>query len=263
MIFKKSGELLILMITALNFYSCSTFSQILPEKRPDDVVFFYSESGGMLSVGKNYIISADSSFTNYYMYDARNKIHFNASPEEVDELYNIFYKNDFDKIKTFEEMVYDRGGNKVSISWKGEKIYKSNTGISFIEKEWQEEYRVILSAIGKLVALKINKLKINFTLKIDTSIINLDKITKIIIDDDITYYSSKDGIKDSINLNLIPGEHNVRVSVTNKEETDYQNKVLQVSIPFLDINEETNVINFYVEGKEIKSNGDNLWYIYF
>ena len=250
--FKKSAVLLILMLTALNFYSCSTFSKILPEKRPKDVVFNYNEDGGMLPVGKNYFISADSSFANYYMYDARNKIYFNVSTEELDELYNIFYKNDFDKIKTFEEMVYDRGGNKVSISWKGEKIYKSNTGISFIEKEWQEEYRVILSAIGKLVAPKINELKINFTLKIDTSIINLDKVTKIIIDDDITYYSSKDGIKDSISLNLIPGEHNVRVSVTNKEETDYKNKVFASKHFVLDIKEETNVINLYFEGKEIK-----------
>ena len=50
--FKKLGVLLILMLTALNFYSCSTFSQILPEKRPGDVVINYSESGGMLPVGK-------------------------------------------------------------------------------------------------------------------------------------------------------------------------------------------------------------------
>ena len=174
--FKKSGVLLVLLLTALNFYSCSTFSQILPEKRPGNVVFYYSESGGMLPVGKNYFISADSSFANYYIYEARNKTCFSVSTEELDKLYKIFYKNDFGKIKTFEEMVYDRGGNTVSISWKGERISKSNSGILFIEKEWQEEYGVIASAIRKFVDSKINELKINFILKLDTSILNLDKI---------------------------------------------------------------------------------------
>lgn len=250
--FKKSGVLLILMLTALNFYSCSTFSQILPEKRPDDVVFFYSESGGMLPVGKNYLISADSSFANYYIHDARNKTYFNVSPEELDKLYKIFYENDFGKIKTFEEKVYDRGGNTVSISWKGEKISKSNSGISFIEKEWQEEYGDVVSAIRKLVDSKINELKINFTLKLDTSIINLGKITNITIDADFTYYSARDGVKDSINLNLLPGEHNVRVYLMTNEETELQNKVFASKHFVLDINEKTNVINLYVEGKEIK-----------
>ncbi|MBL7128386.1 MAG: hypothetical protein ISS16_05300 [Ignavibacteria bacterium] len=249
---KKSGVLLILMLTALNFNSCYTFSQILPEKRPDDVVFFYSESGGMLPVGKNYLISADSSFANYYIYDARNKTYFNVSLEELDKLYKVFYKNDFGKIKTFEEMVYDRGGNTVSISWKGERISKSNSGISFIEKEWKEEYSAIVSAIRELVDSKINKLKINFTLKIDTSIVNLDKITKITIDDDFTYYSARDGVKDSINLNLLPGEHNVQAYLMTSGESELQSKVFASKHFVLDITQETNVINLYVEEKEIK-----------
>ena len=250
--FKKSGVLLVLLLTALNFYSCSTFSQILPEKRPGNVVFYYSESGGMLPVGKNYFISADSSFANYYIYEARNKTCFSVSTEELDKLYKIFYKNDFGKIKTFEEMVYDRGGNTVSISWKGERISKSNSGILFIEKEWQEEYGVIASAIRKFVDSKINELKINFILKLDTSILNLDKITNITIDADFTYYSARDGVKDSITLNLLPGEHNVRAYLMNKEETEFKNKVFASKHFVLDIKEETKVINLYVEGKEIK-----------
>lgn len=248
----KSGVLIVLILTALNFYSCSTFSQILPEKRPEDIVFTYSESGGMLPVGKNYHISADSSFANYYIYDARNKTYFNVSPVELDKLYKVFYKNDFGKIKTFEEMVYDRGGNTVTISWKEERISKSNSGISFIEKEWQEEYGVIVLAIRELVDSKIEELKISFTLKIDTSIINLEKITNITIDNDFTYYSARDGIKDSINLNLLPGEHNVQVYLMTSEETELQNKVFASKHFVLDINEETNVINLYVEEKEIK-----------
>ena len=250
--FKNSGVILVLLMTALNFYSCSTFSQILPEKRPDDVILTYSESGGMLPVGKNYFVSADSSFANYYIYDARNKTYFNVSSEELDKLYKIFYENDFGKIKTFEEMVYDRGGNTVSIYWKGERISKSNSGISFIEKEWQEEYSDVVSAIRKLVDSKTNELKINFTLKLDTSIINLDKITNITIDADFTYYSARDGIKDSINLNLLPGEHNVQAYLMNKENTDHKNKVFASKHFVLDINEEANVIKLYIEGKEIK-----------
>ncbi len=250
--FKKSGVLFVLFLTALNFYSCSTFSQILPKKRPVDVMFTYSESGGMLPVGKNYFVSADSSFANYYIYDAKNKVYFHVSPEELDKLYKVFYENDFGKIKTFEEMVYDRGGNTVSISWKDERLSKSNSGISFIEKEWQEEYGVVVSAIRKLVTLKTNELKINFTLKIDTSIINLDKITNITIDDDFTYYSARDGIKDEQNLNLLPGEHNIQAYIMNKDETNYKNKVFASKHFVLDINEDTNVLNLYVEGKKIK-----------
>ena len=180
------------------------------------------------------------------MYDARNKKYFNVSPEELDKLYKIFYENDFGKIKTFEKKVYDRGGNTVSISWKGERISKSNSGISFIEKEWQEEYGDVVSAIRKLVDSKTNELKINFTLKLDTSIINPDKITNITIDADFTYYSARDGIKETISLNLLPGEHNVQAYLMTSEETELQSKVFASKHFVIDINEETNVINLYV-----------------
>ena len=102
------------------------------------------------------------------------------------------------------------------------------------------------------MAPKIDELKINFTLKIDTSIINLDKITNITIDADFTYYSARDGIKDSINLNLLRGEHNVQAYLMTSEETELQSKVFASKHFVIDINEETNVINLYVEGKEIK-----------
>ena len=209
-------------------------------------------AGGCYPLERDYVISADSSFANYYIYDAKNKIYFNVSPEELDKLYKMFYKNNFDKIKTFEEKVYDRGGNTVSLSWKDERISKSNSGISFIEKEWQEEYGVIVSAIRELVDSKIEELKINFTLKIDTSIVNLDLITNITIDTDFTYYSARDGVKDSINLNLLPGEHNVQAYLMTSGESELQSKVFASKHFVLDITEETNVINLYVEGKEIK-----------
>jgi hypothetical protein len=202
----------------------------------------------MLPVGKNYFISADSNYANYFIYDARNKTYFNVSNRELDELYKVFYDNEFGNILTFEEMVYDRGGNSVSISWKGERINVSNSGISFIEKKWQKEYSAIVSALKDLISSKIEDIKVNFTLRIDTSIINLKKTTNITIDDDFTYYSARDGVKDNVGLRLLPGEHNFRVYLLNKggkPGTFAGNHFV------LEVEEDMNDVTLYIDGKEI------------
>ena len=42
------------------------------------------------------------------------------------------------KLKTYEEKVYDRGGESISLGWgKGKYANANNSGMTFIKDSWQ------------------------------------------------------------------------------------------------------------------------------
>ena len=87
----------------------------LPDARPSDISFRLSMSGGMLYYYEDLYVSGDSCY--YLINDggAISKIHFTMSPEKLDKLYEVFKENDFADIKTYDEKVYDRGGETISL----------------------------------------------------------------------------------------------------------------------------------------------------
>jgi hypothetical protein len=126
-IMKKKMKIWLILLLNLTFISggfiCakntenSRNNDPLPDSRPGNISFRLSMSGGMLYYYEDLYISADSSY--YLVNDggAISKIYFKMNAEKLDKLYNVFTENNFDRIKTYDEQVYDRGGETITLRW--------------------------------------------------------------------------------------------------------------------------------------------------
>lgn len=86
----------------------------LPETRPAEIEIRLRESAGMLPETTTIKIgSAGGTFADRY-HDAERSIEFEVSEAELDALWEVLRKNRFDRIKTHEESVHDRGGTESS-----------------------------------------------------------------------------------------------------------------------------------------------------
>ena len=123
----------------------------LPNTRPDDIQFSYSQNGGMMYYSENIFISKDSCYYKINDGGSVTRVNFKLTSAELDKLYSIFKDNDFDEIDSYEEKVYDRGGESISLSWKpGKRTSVSNSGMNFIKESWHKEWNTCTEAIEKI-----------------------------------------------------------------------------------------------------------------
>ena len=191
----------------------------LPDSRPEKFSISYSLSGGMRYYSQGMYISQDSCTYEINDGGAISKIRFTMTGDELDKLYKIFIDNKFHKIKTREEMIYDRGGESISLSWgNGKYANISNSGMSLIEDSWQTEWAACLNALTDLAKQEIDKQKKEYGVKFDKSFtgkkINLST-------ENMTYMSGDapvEGILDykSVPLKLLPGSHYLQLSWDQK-----------------------------------------------
>ena len=86
-------------------------------------------------------ISEDSSYFTINDGGAISRINFILDDKELDRIYKVFTDNEFDRIQTYEEKVYDRGGNSVYLRWGNGKFNSvSSSGMNFIDKDWIDEF---------------------------------------------------------------------------------------------------------------------------
>ena len=143
----------------------------LPDARPGNISFRLSMSGGMLYYYEDLYISADSCY--YLVNDggAISKIYFTMSAERLDKLYDAFTENNFDRIKTYDEQVYDRGGETITLSWgKGKYASVSNSGMTFIKDSWRGEWSACTAALSKIIDEEVSMQKKDFEVRIDKSL---------------------------------------------------------------------------------------------
>jgi hypothetical protein len=110
----------------------------------------------MINRSDNLLITADSC-----VYDQNNEgqlTHkvFSLSGQELDELYSILQKDHFDKIRSENEDVTDRGGVTISLSWnKGQqKTEVDDMGTTSVLREHQKDWQQICNYIGRLLKNK-------------------------------------------------------------------------------------------------------------
>lgn len=230
---KLKMKYLSILIICLSFISSgficakstgSSGNSPLPEKRPEDIRFSYSQSGGMMYYSENIFISKDSCYYKINDGGAVTRVNFRLTPDELDKLYSVFLENDFDKIVSYEEKVYDRGGESISLSWKpGKQINVSNSGMTFIKDSWKKEWSACSSSIEKIAAEHMEAQKKPYEIKFNGTLfgkevymqINRDVVFKKgILVSDIS--SDDDIIK---NVKLSPGWHNASVSVGKSYST--------------------------------------------
>ncbi len=148
---------IILYIILFIFSSCIIPGEDHPtirESLPDNFKIHYMRHSGMLPDYENMILTRDSCVI-YYVTDKRvDTVKFNLPEKKLKNLYDLFIENEFSKIETMIEEVYDRGGVTISLSWKNgrsKKIEKSNSGRSFVTDKWIGRWNNIVSELEKLV----------------------------------------------------------------------------------------------------------------
>ncbi|MCP4415199.1 MAG: hypothetical protein GY805_01160 [Chloroflexi bacterium] len=142
----------------------------LPKERPSDVRISYSFNGGMMNYGENISISADESWRRISNEMVRFEVHYQLAEAELDALYATFRENKIDRIRSREEMVYDRGGDSVSISY-GEELYRaSDSGLNFVTARWQDEFSRLVTAVNQAAGETTSSPQATFTIQLDSSI---------------------------------------------------------------------------------------------
>jgi len=142
----------------------------LPDARPEKLVIEYREDGGMLYYSEALYISEDSSYYTVNDGGAISRVNFKLIAQEFDNLYKIFTDNNFDRIKTSEEKVYDRGGNSVYIRWgKNKYASVSNSGMSFVKDSWQKEWNKCVHGLLDIIKTQSEQSAKNYELGFDKS----------------------------------------------------------------------------------------------
>ena len=196
----------------------------LPEMRPENITFSYSQSGGMLYYSENIYISKDSCFYKINDGGAVTRVNFKLTDSELDKLYTVFYENDFDEIISYEEKVYDRGGESISLSWKpGKHSQVSNSGMTFVKESWQKEWNNCVNAIEKIAKSEMEKQMKNYEIYFDNTLFGKEiymQINRDVVFPKGILISEKSNDEDFIKIiSLSPGFHNASITVGKSYNT--------------------------------------------
>lgn len=124
---------------------------VLPETRPDDFYVRTYAGGGMTPEGYTLFLSAAQSEYTAWVNGVNFTVQFQTPAERLDTLYQVLREQQFDRIQTYEEMVYDRGGSSIQVRANQQNYDVSDGGMSFIEEGWQANYETVWQAINDAV----------------------------------------------------------------------------------------------------------------
>jgi len=191
----------------------------LPDKRPDKMTISYGISGGMRYFSHNTFISADSCISETNDEGTISKIHFKLTPDELDKLWTVFVENKFWKIKTREEMIYDRGGESIQINWgSGKSAGVSDAGMQLVIDSWQKEWSECIAAISAIETAQVNKLQKDYEIRIDKSFFGkkvfINVQDKVIVSQEKVLESQDEYITNSVKLT--PGAHRLSLGWDQK-----------------------------------------------
>jgi len=114
----------------------------------------YQYSAGMLPENEIIYISNDTAYRTYRKDMEDEKTGWNPTMQELDDLYHVLLENNYWKItaRSSSETVYDRGGVSLTIKVDGKETRIDNSGNSFLEEKWQENFAMIITAIKAAAA---------------------------------------------------------------------------------------------------------------
>ncbi|MCA9562774.1 MAG: hypothetical protein KC561_04750 [Myxococcales bacterium] len=122
----------------------------LPSERPADFRAELHSDGGMLPRSHSFEVQADGVATFTLNWSGETyTLTRTLSAQDLDALYEAFRANRFDQIEVNEEReVYDRGGVSLVIWANGERYRVSDSGNSFVEEAWDDEFNAALAAMS-------------------------------------------------------------------------------------------------------------------
>jgi hypothetical protein len=192
-------------------------------KEHENISIRWNENGGMVHFSEKIEISKDSCIYEINRQGNLQRIVFQLTKEQIDSLYTIFRKNKFDKIKTYEEEILDRGGSSIYLTVDNQNYTVSNSGFSIIEKDWAAQYNGIENAIRKIAFEELENHKFDVLIEIDQTILDNEYYVKIQIDESIILFESKesDYKQDSVKLFDENNEISVYFQYYKDDKTDY------------------------------------------
>lgn len=191
----------------------------LPQKRPVNMVIEVGHGGGMLPVSKGLYISKDSCYQKRRAYQVKNKTYFKLTPQELDQLYQVFVANKFDCIKTYHTQTHDRGGTSVYLRINRKTYQVHNSGNTYIKKSSQSRFSKVVTTIKAMAATKLHPLKQGFEIQLSPEITRLVEAGYISSHTaDINKgFNKEDSITSKQPFQILPGNHRFQLSFNTKD----------------------------------------------
>jgi hypothetical protein len=206
------------LLSLLFLYSCNLKSEdnkivndVFPETRPPNFKIIYNQNGGMLNISESVYISADSCSFEKNKYGNTVRVNFMLDSRQIDSLYTKLRENKFNEIETYNKTVYDRGGSTVSVTVGDTVLVKSNSGFSFIQNEWADEYSNISGVTYALAQAEWNKKSRDFIIIVANSL--KDKNGYVMFDNNNVFDGKDDRITHpeeiTVTLKLVDGTYSM------------------------------------------------------
>ncbi|MGZ3899601.1 MAG: hypothetical protein ACXVNM_06195 [Bacteroidia bacterium] len=150
---KKS--LLFILLTLL-IATCKPGKPVLPLNRPSDFKLDYHLDGGMSDYSVAILIHSDSCD---YKKRQEGKVvdkSIKLTLEDLNLIYDLLKKNEFDKMESLQDkaIVYDRGGESVTVKWDNKSITVSNAQNNFVKEKWYEKWKMLCEGLDNFATKK-------------------------------------------------------------------------------------------------------------
>jgi hypothetical protein len=152
--------------------ACAT----LPSHRPANLTISMTRGFGKASMGgpvtEHLVLSAsgESYYKIEYQGGGMISVHLEVSDSDLGDLYEILRKSHFDRITTHERRVKGRGGTDVVLEWDDVEFKVSNSGSSFVDEGWRDEWKQILIAFRAYKRKQIEGGKIDLPAAFDPAL---------------------------------------------------------------------------------------------
>jgi hypothetical protein len=142
----------------------------MPSKMPEGIEFHYNKNAGMQLGGTAIRISGNSSryYTHYSSYSSGYS--FTTTPEELENLYNIFRDNNFHKIEHDGKSIMDVPGDSLSLQWQDQCIEIRRGTHGQIKQEHRQAYYNCLGAMESLAEKDYTKYLKKVKIQMDETI---------------------------------------------------------------------------------------------
>ncbi len=156
-------------LLTLTVLICSCASK-LPVKPAQNLKIEYSYGGGMANQGEGMVLTRHKCTYGRHYGKIKNTINFNLSGSQLENLYQVFRANKFDRIKVDEGItIHDKAGATIYLGM-GRESYGLGTSGTRIADGWQEEWRNVLDSLQKVRDQAIAKNSISLQTNIEPSL---------------------------------------------------------------------------------------------
>ncbi|MBK9050229.1 MAG: hypothetical protein IPL78_04680 [Chloroflexi bacterium] len=122
-----------------------------PATPPADFAVRVEIDGGMLPYSRGVSLRVGEGEDGTFMSGVSLVVQFQPSTTDMEMVYEAVVANRFERIKVDEVEAYDRGGTSVGVKRDGEFVWAYNSGMSFVQERWQDEYEAIYAAAFHIV----------------------------------------------------------------------------------------------------------------